>query len=314
MLLARPASSPEFGVPLGPSSKDVDELFGGSDLSRAMGTGTAIVLAMSSSLLIGCAAPTVVDADRATAGPASAQSAEEKAAPSASPILGPHTEALLVPTVGDGGAIDASRVVPAIQARLRAMGYSKAQVHTEHATNIIVAFTVLVNDRVITQLAEPIRVEFRPVLSVAPNDKECEGVRSIQVSLSESAITACDAIASDSYRLSPAVLTYADVAGASFDHPGGDASPGVLTLRFEDAAKVALVTDRLSTLTTPKNQLAIVVDGQVLSAPAVQAVITGGEMVVSNSSEEAGLDLWRQVDPAVLGVEFSNLQFGTYDS
>jgi preprotein translocase subunit SecD len=49
------------------------------------------------------------------------------------------------------------------------------------------------------------------------------------------------------------------------------------------SAKFARVTGELAPQTSPANQIALIVDGYVLSAPVVAQAITGGEVRISGS-------------------------------
>ncbi|WP_432037294.1 SecDF P1 head subdomain-containing protein [Streptomyces cucumeris] len=69
-------------------------------------------------------------------------------------------------------------------------------------------------------------------------------------------------------------------AEAGYDENGGG---HIVTVTFNsrDAARFARLTQELSTQQAPGNELAIVRDGRVLSAPSVASSITGGTVVIS---------------------------------
>jgi preprotein translocase subunit SecD len=66
----------------------------------------------------------------------------------------------------------------------------------------------------------------------------------------------------------------------SLDHPGWYIA---LTLDGQGARAFATLTTQLAALQPPKNQLAIVVGGQVAAAPTVTSAITGGHVQISGN-------------------------------
>jgi preprotein translocase subunit SecD len=66
----------------------------------------------------------------------------------------------------------------------------------------------------------------------------------------------------------------------SLDHPGWYIA---MTLDEQGARAFATLTTQLAALQPPKNQLAIVVGGQVATAPTVTSAITGGKVQISGN-------------------------------
>lgn len=90
------------------------------------------------------------------------------------------------------------------------------------------------------------------------------------------------------YLLGPAVLTGSEVASAraTLDTAGGAGWTILLDFTSAGAAKFAAATTRLAQNQSPQNQFAIVIDGAVLSAPAVSQALTGGTAEISGNLTE----------------------------
>ena len=84
------------------------------------------------------------------------------------------------------------------------------------------------------------------------------------------------------YLLEPAALTEDDIASAEALEAGG------VTVTFTDeaATDLANLTALAAIATAPQNQVAMVVNGVVVSAPVVQEKITGGSVQISSSDAE----------------------------
>jgi len=95
---------------------------------------------------------------------------------------------------------------------------------------------------------------------------------------------------------SPAALQGSDISGstAEFDQNGAGWQ---VQLDFTTAGGAAFadLTGRISVLQDPANQLAVLVDGAVVSHPYVSQAITGGQAVISGSfSKEEAQELAAQ--------------------
>ncbi|WP_157845490.1 SecDF P1 head subdomain-containing protein [Kitasatospora phosalacinea] len=89
------------------------------------------------------------------------------------------------------------------------------------------------------------------------------------------------------FVLGPVAVQGADIADSSAARDQNGAGWQV-RLHFTPAGTGAFgsLTGRISTLQSPANQLAVLVDGTVLSHPYVAQAITGGEAVISGSFDE----------------------------
>lgn len=123
----------------------------------------------------------------------------------------------------------------------------------------------------------PSTIEIRPVIDVIPQAKNCgsDGIW-------------CGANGMEAYRLGPAVLRTQDIVEAEArlsDY--GEFVVGI-TLSDAGATKFEAVTRALSKEPSANDpQLAVVVDDVVISAPAVQGPVPGGEIDISADFTQA---------------------------
>ncbi|MFG2192220.1 protein translocase subunit SecD [Streptomyces sp. NPDC048639] len=118
---------------------------------------------------------------------------------------------------------------------------------------------------------------------------------------------ACEQDGSVKYALGPADVEGVDVDGAKaqFDQTRG--SGWVVTLDFNDkgAKKFADSTGKLAGKQQPQNQFAIVLDGEVVSAPGVDNAITGGNAEISGSfTQQSAEDLANVLSYGALPLTF----------
>lgn len=90
----------------------------------------------------------------------------------------------------------------------------------------------------------------------------------------------CDRSGTAKYAVGPAELS-----GAGVDSVEEAEDGAVITLALDATAALREVTARLSELVSPQNQIAIVVDGFVAAAPAVQQTITDGTVYISGETQ-----------------------------
>ncbi|MEW6059089.1 MAG: protein translocase subunit SecD [Actinomycetota bacterium] len=124
-------------------------------------------------------------------------------------------------------------------------------------------------------------------------------------------------IASDGktkYRLGPVRVTgdMINKAAAVYD-TGSQTSVGTgwqidFTLTSAGSEAFGAVTSELSTQTEPLNQLAIVVDAKVISAPVVQEEITGQGVITGSFTQARAKDLATQLNAGALPVNLKTQQ------
>ena len=127
----------------------------------------------------------------------------------------------------------------------------------------------------------------------------------------DEAVIACDFDTGSKYILGPMEISGDQIDSA--DHgmsqtpTGVSASSWVVNIAFEDEGSAAYrdVTQRLTGMNPPQNQFAILLDGQIVSAPASQAVITDGRAQISGDfNEESAAQLAEQLEYGALPITF----------
>ncbi|MGY1454871.1 protein translocase subunit SecD [Streptomyces sp. SS8] len=98
-------------------------------------------------------------------------------------------------------------------------------------------------------------------------------------------IASCDESGLYKYGLGPVAVPGTDVTDAAALFDDQRAQGWIVTMEFDSdgAEKFADITEELSTQAEPRNQFAIVLDGQVVSAPRVSERLGGGSAEISGS-------------------------------
>ena len=105
-------------------------------------------------------------------------------------------------------------------------------------------------------------------------------------------IATCDTNAYNKYILGPVEVEGTDIADANAGtvttSTGASTNTWAVNLKFTGAGtdKFAATTGRLFPLAAPQNQFAITLDGYVITAPTLQAVITGGSAQITGSFDK----------------------------
>jgi len=127
----------------------------------------------------------------------------------------------------------------------------------------------------------------------------------------DEAIIACDFDMGVKYILGPMEISGDQIDsaehGMASTPTGVSANQWVVNITFEEEGTEAFreVTQRLTGMQSPQNQFAILLDGQIVSAPASQAVITDGRAQISgNFDEESAAQLAEQLEYGALPISF----------
>lgn len=102
-------------------------------------------------------------------------------------------------------------------------------------------------------------------------------------------LVTCDSSLQVKYILGPVEVEGADIsnatAGTATTSTGASTGQWIVDLTFNDngTKNFSASTQRLFTLTSPRNQFAVTLDGYSITAPVVQAVITNGRAQISGS-------------------------------
>ncbi len=161
------------------------------------------------------------------------------------------------------------------------------------------------DDEALQSLGRTAELGFRPVTGLQAVDKDACQVREGTAS---EPLTTCgkDTVGTPTqYVLERVALPGTEIARAEAVHDT-TMSAWIVNLEFtsKGAAHFADVTAKLSQQTSPANQFAIVLDGEVISAPAVNQAITGGEAQISGSfTENSARELAAQLSSGALPVD-----------
>lgn len=157
--------------------------------------------------------------------------------------------------------------------------------------------------------------DFRPVLAVGvcdPSETHTDPDPGQPASL-------CDQDGVDEFDLGPAELsanTLEDAFAFEVQNAAGGTGDWGVTLEFdqEGTAAFAALTQRLFEAGFGHNQLAIVLDGKVLSAPTVNAEITDGKVSISGLLDEAeARALAQQLKLAAIGLALQVESTSTFE-
>ncbi len=131
------------------------------------------------------------------------------------------------------------------------------------------------------------------------------------------AIVACAADGSEKYILGPVEIDGTDIESASYGQVTGSSGYATgqwgVNIDFNDAATQTFqeVTSRLNAIraasaSDPRARFAILLDGQVLSSPVTQAVISNGQpQITGNFTEEEARALSEQLRYGALPISFT---------
>ncbi|MBK8446256.1 MAG: protein translocase subunit SecD [Micropruina sp.] len=138
-------------------------------------------------------------------------------------------------------------------------------------------------------VAGPTPPTTQQVLDWTPSERDQSDFTNFQCGddfpdVSDQPLITCDSGGTVKYLLSPAVISGSELTQAAAGIPQGQVS-WIVTLEFNSAgaATFETVTKAISTKTSPQNQFAIVLDGDVISAPYVSTAIAGGRAQIEGS-------------------------------
>jgi len=126
-------------------------------------------------------------------------------------------------------------------------------------------------------------------------------------------LVTCARDGSEKFVLAPVAVAGAHInsATASLDTTTGTQWVVNVTFDSSGSAQFAQVTSELYKKTTPLNQLAIVLDAQVVSAPAIQNTINGTAQISGNFSQSQATDLANVLKYGALPLAFTTGQLLT---
>jgi preprotein translocase subunit SecD len=133
----------------------------------------------------------------------------------------------------------------------------------------------------------PAQIAFRPVLEALPRTADCSKPD-----------VGCTPGLTEVYRLGPAEVRTPDILEAAARLSDYGAWVVGITLSDEGANRFEAITRELADNTGARAQLAVVVDGVLISAPIVQTAIPGGKIDISANFTRADAErLAAVIDP-----------------
>ena len=209
-------------------------------------------------------------------------------------------------------AID--QAVSIIRQRVNSLGVAESEVAAQGsgtARQIVISVPGDTGRRVVELVGQTAELRFRQVLAVAAstgavdpaatpatgispevNAKfaalDCTKAENLQGSGSDAptdTIVACDRAGTAKYILAPAEVLGRQIskASAGLDAQSGSAWYVSLTFNGEGTAAFGAITSRVTSLAPPLNQVAIVLDGLVVSAPRITEAIPSGSAQITGS-------------------------------
>jgi len=209
-------------------------------------------------------------------------------------------------------AID--QAVSIIRQRVNSLGVAESEVAAQGsgtARQIVISVPGDTGRRVVELVGQTAELRFRQVLAVAAstgavdptatpatgispevNAKfaalDCTKAENLQGSGSDAptdTIVACDRAGTAKYILAPAEVLGRQIskASAGLDAQSGSAWYVSLTFNGEGTAAFGAITSRVTSLVSPLNQVAIVLDGLVVSAPRINEAIPSGSAQITGS-------------------------------
>ena len=209
-------------------------------------------------------------------------------------------------------AID--QAVSIIRQRVNSLGVAESEVAAQGsgtARQIVISVPGDTGRRVVELVGQTAELRFRQVLATAAstgvadpaatpttgvsaevNAKfaalDCTKAENLQGSGSDAptdTIVACDRAGTAKYVLAPAEVLGRQIskASAGLDAQSGSAWYVSLTFNGEGTAAFGAITSRVTSLASPLNQVAIVLDGLVVSAPRINEAIPSGSAQITGS-------------------------------
>ena len=237
------------------------------------------------------------------------------------------TSVTLTPRASEGTKVTTEAIdqaVAIIRQRVNSLGVAESEVAAQGSgTNrqIVISVPGQTGEKIVQLVGQTAELRFRQVLvegapnatSVSGDTKtatlpsgvtadlsakyvalDCTNRTNLQGGSTESpdvAVVACDRGGTQKYILAPAQVVGSMVskASAAIDQQGAAGWYVLLSFNGEGTSKFGALTTSVTGLASPQNQVAIVLDGLVVSAPRINEAINGGSAQITGSfgQEEA---------------------------
>ena len=240
------------------------------------------------------------------------------------------TSVTLTPRASQNGKVTAAAIdqaVGIIRQRVNSLGVAESEVTSQGTgvnRQIVISVPGQTGQRIVQLVGQTAELRFRQVLaegnatakSAATDTKtatlpagvsqdlntkyanlDCTDVKNLRggsTDLPTDTIVSCNRSGSTKYILGPAQVLGSMIskASAAIDQQGSSGWYVLLNFNGEGTKKFGEVTSAITNLTAPQNQLAIVLDGLVVSAPRIiQAITAGNAQITGNFSQTDASDL-----------------------
>ena len=253
------------------------------------------------------------------------------------------TSVTLTPRATQNGKVTAAAIdqaVGIIRQRVNSLGVAESEVTSQGTgvnRQIVISVPGQTGQRIVQLVGQTAELRFRQVLaegnatakSAAADTKtatlptgvsqdlntkyanlDCSNVKNLRGGSTDSpsdTIVSCNRSGSTKYILGPAQVLGSMIskASAAIDQQGSSGWYVLLNFNGEGTKKFGEVTSAITNLTAPQNQLAIVLDGLVVSAPRIiQAITAGNAQITGNFSQTDASDLANVLKYGALPLAF----------
>lgn len=258
-------------------------------------------------------------------------------------LAGGTSVTLTASPTADSGAVTRAAMdeaVAIIRQRVNATGVAEAEVAVRGSDQLVVTVPGR-NDRSLVDLVgQTALLRFRPVLAAGPpaaqpagttaasedvpaevatafDALDCTAAAARQggdTAAAGGTVAACDRDGTAKYVLGPAVVEGTDLSAAQAGVPAGGAGGWEVDLRFDHAGQqqFADATKAVVDRPAPENEIAIALDGLVVSSPRIDEVIAGGRAQITGTfTRQEATDLAHVLTYGSLPLAFEKSQVST---
>ena len=254
------------------------------------------------------------------------------------------TSVTLTPRASEGGKVTTEAIdqaVSIIRQRVNSLGVAESEVAAQGSgTNrqIVISVPGQTGQRIVQLVGQTAELRFRQVLAEgAPNATsaaadtktatlpagvtpdlnakyaalDCTNKTNLQGGSTESpdaSVVSCNRTGTTKYILAPAQVlgNMISKASAAIDQQGASGWYVLLSFNGEGPSKFGALTQSVTKLSAPQNQVAIVLDGLVVSAPRINEAITGGSaQITGNFTQTDSSDLANVLKYGALPLAFN---------
>ncbi|MBB5788928.1 protein translocase subunit SecD [Jiangella mangrovi] len=246
------------------------------------------------------------------------------------------------PKGSDEGVTRASldEAVAIIRQRVNSTGVAEAEVAVRGSDQIVVTVPGRNDQGLVDLIGQTALLRFRPTLLTGPPAVQPAGTTAASdgvaadvaaaydaldctdpatrqggdTAAADAAVAACDRDGTAKYVLGPAVVEGTDLSAAQAGVPAGGAGGWEVDLKFDHAGtkQFADATTAVVSQPAPKNEIAIVLDGLVVSSPRIDEAITGGRAQITGTfTRQEATDLAHVLSYGSLPLAFEKSQVST---